>query len=189
MKFKLFKTQITVSYLFISIITFMIFIDKSGFILPMMLSVVLHEMAHLLTMSAFGCEPMSVNLIPCSVEIKRDICKSYKKEILISLSGPFLNIFLFVIFLKINLEFSLINLCFGLFTLLPLSILDGGEILKVVLSHTLNENKAKIIFKIINFTIGVLGIFLGVFLLVRQNGNISLILFSVYIILFNIIKI
>lgn len=189
MKFYILKTEISISYLFVSIITFMILIDKSGFVLPMLLSVFLHEAAHLITMFLLGCEPKSINFIPCSIEVKRGVCCDYKKEILISVSGPILNIILFILFFKFRIEFSLINLCFGVFNLLPLSVLDGGEILNVVLFKVLKEKTAKILFKAINFFFGALGVFFGVFLYVKQNGNISLILFSIYIILFNITKI
>lgn len=189
MIFKIFKTEIFVSYLFVAIIIFIIFIDKSGLILPMLISVFIHEITHLLVMAAFGCQPKSVILIPSSIEIKRDICDSFKKEVIISFSGPCSNLLIFVIFFKINIEFSLINLCIGIFNLLPISILDGGEILKIIFSKILSIEKGKNILKIIDIFISVLGIILGAILFFQKNGNFSLIIFSTYILLLSIVKI
>lgn len=188
MKFTIFGTKITVSFLFLAIITFMFLIDKSGFLLPMTISIILHEIAHLVLMSVFGCQPKEILIIPGGIEIRRSFCLRKNQEILISLSGPFINIFLFIVFLNLNLEFSLINFCIGIFNLLPLTFLDGGEILKILLRNKIGEEKAENILGLINFFIGMLGIFFGVFLIINKTPNISLIVFSIYLITSVIIK-
>ena len=184
MKFNFFGTKINVSFLFLAIITFMFLIDKSGILMPMSIAVILHEISHLIAMGIFRCQPKEIRLIPGGIEITRSFCLKKKTEILISLSGPFINIFLFVVFLKIDIEFSLINLCIGVFNLLPLSFLDGGEIL----IKLLGEYKAEKIFKLLSILIGGLGVFLGVYLIINKIPNISLLIFSVYLILSIIIK-
>ena len=188
MKFLIFGTQVKVSFLFVSIITFMIFIDKSGFIVPMTIAVLMHEMAHLLCMRILGCQPKEILLIPGGIQIIRSFCTKRKLEIIISLSGPFINLFLFLIFLNINSEFSLINLCIGCFNLLPISSLDGGEILEMILSAKIGEERAKNFLGFLNFLLGAAGIILGIFLIINGSPNISLIIFSLYLILSILIK-
>ncbi len=188
MKFSLFGTKISVSFLFLSLITFIMFIDKSGYIIPMSIAVILHEIAHLVCMSILGCQPKEIRLIPGGIEITRTFYLKKQKEILISASGPFINILLFLLFLNLHLEFALINLCIGVFNLLPLTTLDGGEIFKIILSYKIGEDKAKNILGILNLFLGISGVFFGVLLFLNKTPNISLILFSLYLILSVIIK-
>lgn len=189
MKIKLFNIQVNISFLFLSVITLMIFIDKSGLVLPMLLSVLLHEAAHIFAMIFVGSKIKTINLIPCSVEITRDFCENSYKEIIISLAGPLLNFILFIIFFKSKFVFSIINLCFCVFNILPLSTLDGGEILKIILSKNFSAPKVNLILKAFNLTFGIFGLIAGIVLFAENKLNLTLILFSLYIIILNIIKI
>ncbi len=188
MNFLIFGTRVKVSFLFVSIITFMIFIDKSGFIIEMITAVILHEIAHLVCMRVLSCQPKEIHLTAGGIQIIRGFCPKKKAEILISLSGPFINIFLFLLFLKLNLEFSLINLCIGCFNLLPILSLDGGEILMIILSAKIGEDRAKNFLSLLNFLLGTLGMAFGIFLIINGRPNISLIVFSLYLILLFLIK-
>ncbi len=188
MKFVIFGTKITVSFLFLATVTVIFLIDKSGLLTPMAIAIVMHETAHLVSMQLLGCQPKEINLIPGGIEIVRSFSLKKNNEIIISFSGPFINILLFLIFFRYNLEFSLINLCIGIFNLLPLSFLDGGEILKIILTEIFGLEKAKKFLGLLNFLIGLLGIILGVFLIFNKTLNVTLMIFSIYLILSVIIK-
>ncbi len=188
MKFRLFGTKIEISFLFLAFLCFIIFTDKSGLIIPMIIAVVLHETAHLLCMRVFGCQPKAIRLIPASVSVIRDFCSAPKKEMLISLSGPFINVFMFVVFYRINIEFSIINLLIGCFNLLPFKGLDGGEIIHKALSVKVGEERADRILNLINFVAGAVGIFMGIFLIINKTPNISVIIISIYFLLSVIVK-
>ena len=189
MSLKIFNIEINISFLFLLVITLMIFIDKSGLIIPMLISISLHEFAHILAMLLTRCRIKRINLIPCCIEISRDFCDKTSGEIFISISGPLINIVLFFVFYKIDIVFSLINLCLGLFNILPLTTLDGGEILKTILLKKFSEDKVNLILKTFNLTFGVFGLVSGIVLMIENKINFTLILFSIYIIILNIIKI
>lgn len=188
MRFNLFGTKIEVSFLFTALVAFIIFTDKSGMIVPMLVAVVLHEAAHLLCMRVLGCNPREIRLIPTSVAVIRDFCTIPAKEVLISAAGPFINIFLFAVFYRVNLEFAVINLVIGCFNLLPIRGLDGGEIILKILSVRLGVKKADSVLNIINFLAGAIGIFIGIFLIINKTPNISVIIMSIYLLLSVIVK-
>lgn len=189
MKFAFFGIKIYISFLFLSIITIMIFIDKSGLILPMLLSVFLHEIAHITVMVLLKSKIKEINLIPCSLEIVRDSSQLSIYEILISISGPLINLILCAVFLKNRPLFAAINFCYGAFNLLPLTTLDGGEILKIILSRRFSEEKISLILKCFNLTFGLFGLIFGILIFLENQLNLTLIIFSLYIIILNIIKI
>ncbi len=195
MKFKILGTEIQITFIFTAFTALLLVSDKSGFFLPMLASVVLHEAAHLFTMYLLGCNPKAIRLIPASVRIVRDISCKTKNEVLISLSGPLINLFLFAAFYimftfwnneKI-LTFAVINLIIGAFNLLPVKGLDGGVILKKVLAHFYGENWSVIILNIITAFFGVAFFVLGTYL-IFGGGNFSLVVMSLYLLISVLIK-
>ena len=95
MRFKIFGTEIYLSFLFLGLITIMLATDKTGFMLPTIFAVVMHETAHLFAMWLLDCSPKRIKLIPASVQISTSFSKGYKNDILVSLSGPVINLVLF----------------------------------------------------------------------------------------------
>ncbi len=196
MKFKIFGTQINVTFLFVAFICFTVFIDKSGYILYMILAVALHEAAHLLTMKIVGCSPKEIWLIPTSIRIVRNITVKESHEIAVSLSGPLINIlffFLFYIAFLLSgsdgaLNFSVINLLIGVFNLLPVNGLDGGVILKKLLEKVTSREKAALAVKILTLLLSALFIAFGVKTFTDSAYNFTPIILGIYLILSVIIK-
>ncbi|MBR5514578.1 MAG: hypothetical protein IKU52_00070, partial [Clostridia bacterium] len=96
----------------------------------MLSSAFFHELGHLLVMKLFGITIDSVHILPLGIDIKASpMLISYKKQIIISLAGAAVNIILFLIFCLYSscLFFSYFNLLYGLFNMLPIKGLDGGE--------------------------------------------------------------
>ena len=106
MKFKVFGTDIKITFYFFAFLTLLVLTDKSGFFIPMMVAVLFHEAAHLITMRLVGCAPKEIVLIPASIRIVRGIAVKNTHEIAISLSGPLANIMFFCIFYVCYLLFS-----------------------------------------------------------------------------------
>lgn len=196
MKFKLFGTEIEVTFLFVAFLSFMLIVDKSGYLIPTMAAVVIHEAAHLFSMKLYGCQPKKIRLIPASVEITRGFCPNKRHEITVSLSGPIFNAIIFTIayFLSnllksdILLNFAVINLVIGFFNLLPFKGLDGGEILFIIIGMKIGEERAEKLLNCVNFTAGLIGLAIGVFLLFIGKFNVSVIIMSIYLLLSVIIK-
>ena len=98
MRFKLLGTEFYISFLFAAVITAMIAFDRTGYILPLLFAVLMHEGGHLAAMWILDCAPKRVRLVPASVEITAKMTVSHKNEIAVALCGPLVNIILFITF-------------------------------------------------------------------------------------------
>ena len=196
MRFRLFGTQIYVSFLFVAIIAFMIATDRTGLILPTVFAIAVHETGHLFAMWVTECEPKSVRLIPASVQIVRKMSPKPNGEISVSVMGPVANLLLFAV-LYINyrlfgnlhiLEFAFLNLIICIFNLLPVKGLDGGSILKELLIKKISEQKAEIIITATSLFTASAAVILGVVTTYESNFNISIFAVAIYITVCTLMK-
>ncbi len=197
MKFKLFGTEIYLSFLFLAVITVMLATDKTGYMLPALFAVFVHEAGHLFMMWLLECAPKRIKLIPASVQISMPMLKCYRNDILVALSGPAVNIVLFFT-LYFNyiaykneavLVYALLNLVIALFNLLPVKGLDGGTVLYCLLCKNLDINKATLIIKLITLLLALSVIAVAVILTLNHKLNISLYIMGIYLIVMTLIKI
>ncbi len=196
MRFKLLGTEIYISFLFASVITLMLLFDKTGLILPLLFAVFMHEIGHLFMMYIRSAAPKRIKLIPTSVQITKPFISDYKNDIIISLSGPVVNILLFAVFYfnykcylnTATLYIALLNLIIGVFNLLPIKGLDGGAIFYCVLCRYTNVNKAELILNLISFLSGLTLLLSAVVLTLRGKINISLYIMGVYLLVTTLIK-
>ncbi len=196
MRFKLFGTEIYISVLFGALITVMLLFDKTGIILPLLFAVFMHETGHLFMMWLRGAAPRKIKLIPASVQITKAFTAGYKNDIIILLSGPFVNFLLFGVFYYnylcyeniTALYIALLNLIIGVFNLLPIKGLDGGSILYIVLSNRIGVNKAEITLNFISIFWGIVLIFAAVVLTVKGRFNLSLYIMGIYLLVATLIK-
>ncbi len=196
MRFKLLGTEIYISFLFAAVITLMLLFDKTGLILPLLFAVFMHELGHLFMMYIKESAPKRIKLIPASVQITKSFSGDYKNDILISLSGPFVNILLFSVFYfnykcyqnTATLYIALLNLIIGVFNLLPIKGLDGGTIFYCVLCRCTNINKAELILNLISFLSGLVLLLSAVVLTIRGKINISLYIMAIYLLVTTLIK-
>ena len=197
MKFKLLGTEIYVSFLFVAIISLMLAFDKTGLALPTLISVAAHELGHLCDMWMLESTPKSIRLIPASVQITRDFSYSYKNDILIALSGPAVNLLLFVVFYINYLTFrnsgvfyyAMINLIVCFFNLLPVTGLDGGTVLFSLIAKRGDVNRAMLTLRIITLILASATSFLAITLTLRGKLNISVYIVAIYLFMSVIMKI
>lgn len=196
MKFRVFGTEIYISFLFGAVIAIMLATDRTGLALPSLFAVFMHEMGHLFCMWAIDTSPKSVRLIPASVQITRSIGSSYKKDMAVALCGPIVN---FVLFLslyfnylafgnKATLYYALLNLIIGGFNMLPVKGLDGGTVLFSLLVKRMDYNKACIWLRIITLILALSALALAVVLTVKGKMNLSVYIISIYLIVMCIVK-
>lgn len=138
------------------------------FIVLVFLSVVAHEVAHLIAASRFGIETAEITLLPVGgISNFERLPKNAKEEILISMAGPLVNLAIAGLLLpfiqdyqpiwKIVSHFDviyandvlyklhLVNLALFAINLIPTFPLDGGRILRAVLGLRMNYFKATFI--------------------------------------------
>ena len=196
MKFKIFKTEIYVSFLFCAVLCFMLVIDRTGMIIPTLFAVFIHECGHLLAMWAADCQPKAIRLIPTSVQIVRGFSPKRYGETAIAACGPAANIIVFFsLFINYTMfesvqsfNFAILNLVIAIFNLLPVHGLDGGILLTAVISKFTNIYKAESIVKIITVVFAVVIFLLGVYLWVSGTVNISIFIVAIYLAVCGLVK-
>lgn len=196
MKFKLFGTEIYISFLFAAAVTIMLLTDKTGYLLPALFAIILHEIGHLFMMWILECTPKRIKLIPASVQITAPFQKRYRNDFLVSVSGPLVNILLFLTLYfnylafgnEVTLYFALLNLVIGVFNLLPVKGLDGGTILFCILEKYKGPDKAAVTLKIITIILASALILTAITLTLRGKINISMYIIGIYLFVMCLLK-
>lgn len=191
MTFKLKNIYITVSVYFAATITFALLFFRDFNVLPTLICCILHEIGHLVMI--FICRgsvrKISLGAYGMRIDPIRTLKISPKKEILISLAGPFMNIILALIglLLKNNLLIKInLGLCF--FNLLPAGKTDGHTALYNALILKLDRNKAEAIIRKIAIVFLAVIYLLGITILIKTKYNFSFLAVAVYITIINAIK-
>ena len=192
MRFRLFGTEIYVSFLFCAVITLMLAVDRTGYCLPTLCAAAFHETGHLFAMWLIDCRPKSIRLVPASVSITSDFPRKRYGELLIAVSGPLFNIVLFCSLMinykltasDISFKYGIINMVIGCFNLLPVRGLDGGTVLETVLSRLFGDrDKAERTTKTITAVTGLALLFTASFLIIGGRINLSLIIVGIYVLI------
>lgn len=164
-----------------------------------MIFALIHELGHLAVGLVMGMKPEKIELMPFgfSVSFKINV-KEYNKKIkkgnmfeikkiLVALAGPITNLIIIIItsFLKINIITSFLiiytNFLIMIFNLLPLYPLDGGRILKGILSINFGKRKAEKFINYISKVTIILIITLSSILILYVH-NIAIFLINIYLI-------
>lgn len=196
MRFKLFGTEFYVSFLFSAMITLMLAVDKTGYILPVLFAVTMHELGHLTVMRILDCSPLKVRLIPAAIEITARFNCSRKKEISVALAGPAFNLLLFLSLFanyglsgnEYSLVWALVNLSVCVYNMLPVTGLDGGTVLYSLISARKTPAAAALAMRIIGLSLSAAALFAGALLLLRGRFNPSFFIAALYFAVLSIAK-
>ena len=167
------------------IITLAVFFLGGDFVYTflMLLSAMIHESGHLLTLKILDIKvkALVLGLFGGTIYLENKLV-SYHRDTIISLSGGFANfIFAIITFFLLRHKFSpllffffLSNLIYGVFNLLPISYLDGGQALRAMLLTKKEPYQAeKLVVLISRFTLFLLALG-GLYLVKLSSFNISL---------------
>lgn len=154
MRFRVFKTDIYISFLFVAFFALLLLFDRTGLLMPAFFAAAVHEGGHIFAMSALKNKPSEIRISLGSVEIVRSVCFSYGGQAFIQAAGPLFNIVFFAVFFvfykllnsEMLLNFSFCSLIYGIFNLIPAKGLDGGDLLYIFLSrkHSLSFSAAAV---------------------------------------------
>lgn len=155
--------------------------------------IMIHELSHGLMAMFLGIKIKEIQILPFGGVVKLDntLSFTYGEEIIISAAGPISNVVLSatVFFLQgyfgwESNGFNFIifsSLAIGIFNLLPALPLDGGRILRSVLSYMLGYKKATNVVTIISKIIAILLVALNIYFFCLGSYNFTLILIGSFI--------
>ena len=164
----------------------------------MMICAIIHELGHLLLGILLGMKPEKLEIIPVGIRVTfkiniKDINSKIKqtnkleiKKIFVAIAGPVVNLILIYIaaisktniISKINFIYA--NLLLVIINLVPIYPLDGGRILKGIISIFKGKKKAEQTINKISIIIGIIISALGIWTLIN-NKNIAILFFLLYI--------
>ncbi len=179
--------SIRVKFMFLSIITLFLIMDKTGIAIFTLLASLIHELGHVIVLILIGHKPKELTFEIVGIKlVQPNKTISYIKEILVLLAGPMANIIMFLLlnysFREIYIlnVFSFTHLFIGLFNLLPIGGLDGGKILNILFKLKFNDIFANIFAKTISIIIIIPVIFISLYLFIFKH-NFSLMTTSIYL--------
>ncbi len=152
----------------------------AGTVLPqLLLAAVCHELGHLAALRAVGVKVEAFRLNALGAELRADTrYLSYGREILCTLAGPVVNLFLAVLLSRCFGAYLMAgaHLLLGLYNLLPLPTLDGGRTLLLLLSWRFGPYAAERVCQVIGFTVGGLLTAAALILVLRYRTGLFLLL-------------
>lgn len=147
-----------------------------------------HELGHMAAANLFGYKIKCISIEPFGVCLKLDDnVPECTHEFFISLAGPLVNILLVIagvvldyVGLSVPKVFFVANFYMLFINLLPVMPLDGGRILKAMLSQEIGDKKAQKILSYISVPVICVMAAVGVVLLFKSKVNASLLMISVF---------
>lgn len=127
------ETALRLDFTFFAAVAFFLLTDNTDFGITALLSCAAHELAHLLVMRVCGAEITAVTLYGAGIRIRSDNAErlSARRQNAIFSAGCATNFALAAgLWAAGAYTGALINICTGLFNLLPLGELDGARLLK-----------------------------------------------------------
>lgn len=156
----------------------------------------LHEIGHITAMAVCKRNISFVKVNAFSVDIiQKNSFLPYSQELFILICGPVLNIISYVIFQAIYLvvrievfeSFAIQSLLIGIMNSLPISSLDGGQIVSIILKKFFDDEKSYRISCIVSVVFIIPLISLGFYLFLK-SFNVSVFILMIYLSSFLIIR-
>ncbi len=160
----------TIGSLFLFILAFAYFFsDQISFILILVIALIIHELGHFFLMKIFGYQNVIMIFIPLMGAFVNGKKKKYSQfeSLLVVAAGPFPGMLLGFLFLVVNSQYpneiyfliAIVFIALNSINLLPLDPLDGGQLLRLLVSK--DSDLFLLIFSLISsLTLIVSGFFL-----------------------------
>ncbi len=169
----------------------MLIMDPSGLMIFGVLSAIIHELGHIIAMIMQKNYIKEIRFGFFSVDIidSNRVLLNYNKSIFVLLSGSMIN-FALAFLLKLvylytgNYVVNIIfyqNIYIGVLNLLPVSILDGGQIAFILLSKKCGFDKALKIMQTLSIIVLFPVLLIGFLILLQSKYNYSLLILGCYL--------
>ena len=191
MKLKIRQTEIEISYLLLCAAAAAVILDVFRGFVFCAAAVIVHESGHLLMMKKIGYFPKRIKISLFEIDIRDDSrqLRSEKENMLIIFFGPAANFIcflpaflLYLIGTDRMLPFAAANLSVGLFNLLPVMSLDGGQLLYLCLCKRMSHERAERVVYRATFVLIFPIAAVGFFILFHSQYNFSLLCVCAYLI-------
>lgn len=169
---------------FIVVLIIMIALSMIEQFFIVLLSVTIHETAHILMAMLFGLKTEKVIVTPIGeTAVIKGIEDIYiLKKLLIVLAGPITSVLIGILTTDIISE---INWVIGIFNLIPIYPLDGGRILQYILSYNIGVLRANRVTSRISCAISYIVFVCGMVQMILYYMNIGLLCLGIYLIKIN----
>ncbi len=166
-------------------------LSASPYPLFIVLSYAVYEVGHLFFAKIVGAGITDFKTSLCRLSIKYDCTSiSYFKESLVCGGGVIFNLAFFAVFSapvfryseKLTF-FSLCNLSLALMNLYPVSVLDGGGVLRCTMYSIFNEKTAERVLKLTSFIFAFVLWLFAVYLQLVFSSNISMFFISILLLI------
>lgn len=170
----------------------MIFVSHSMTFLGCIISSIMHELGHLIIMRLQNKQIYSIHIGLFNIDIKHTDYFNLNDEIVLLLSGSGMNFLISLLTYLINMNiksynlyiFALQNIIIGIFNLLPIANLDGGQIFYMILNKKFSLRTAKIISNVVSLAMLIPIFILSFTILFNSAYNFSLLFVFLYLIIF-----
>lgn len=182
MEFNIGGTHVSFSFGFFVILCLYCIVDRRGAGIPIIAAVILHECGHVLILRLSKGKIPYMRFEPFGIRMVRSGMLTYPQEFWVYSGGIIANAIAFVITFSFFgwCGFAMANLGLLLFNLLPVGRLDGGQLLRVVLSRRMKQfHHVETVQRIVGFLV-LTPIFAGAFYLLPQK-NWTLLITACYL--------
>ncbi len=192
MSFRIGKIRFSMSFPLVAVMTAVIMFDTTMSVLICFIAAVMHELGHITVLKHYHSVPEEIRLTLFDIAITDTdkYIRSDKAEMAVVAAGVAVNFISaaagFAVYYFTGYElvrvFSSAHLTLAMFNSLPVSNLDGGQALFIVLSRKLTPRRAEQVLKLLSYIILVPVAAAGVYVLFITGYNFTLLLTALYLI-------
>jgi stage IV sporulation protein FB len=187
------SSEITLDLLFLIVAVVMLIIGHLTEFIISLISIFLHELGHIMAAACLGCKISNLRILPVGMNaiIDNNMC-TIREKLIINFSGPLVNILLVFLSFSINLFvipndqhvifFASVNAYLFIFNLFPVLPLDGGMIVRDILIEKYGIFLANKFVSFFTLFLSVFILMVGVFQLLGNKHNFSLLIIGFYVI-------